>query len=72
MEYVDDQNFIAMNKYCAVCNMRIGGSSWLYHQRLDAWIHGSCPIDNVFGEDLSTHTMMMGPLRKKDDVSGSN
>lgn len=60
MVYVDDADYYAMYKKCAVCKKSIGDKSWYYHAMMDAYIHGDCPLNNVYGQDVTMHTMRLG------------
>jgi hypothetical protein len=38
------------------------GQRWIYHARLNVYVHESCAARPVRGEDISTHTVMMGQV----------
>ena len=51
----------AMYPKCAVCRAPVRMGQWCaYHQRLKVWVHAYCPLTNVCGEDISTHTLTTG------------
>jgi hypothetical protein len=41
---------------------------WVYHSRLGVFVHTSCPLDDVKGEDISTHTLLWGPRPVHDEL----
>lgn len=46
-------------KVCEVCGLPIlSGQHYATHSRLGVHIHATCPMDNVRGEDVASHTML--------------
>ena len=44
---------------CAVCGKPITRThAYMWHQRLRVGIHYGCPLTDVRGEDISTHTLL--------------
>jgi hypothetical protein len=44
-------------KVCCVCGDRVRDRGYIYHFRLDAYVCGTCPLTDVYGEDISMHTI---------------
>lgn len=44
---------------CAVCDKKLlGGHGWVcHHGRLNVWVHSTCDLGNVRGEDITHHAM---------------
>lgn len=59
------------DKTCEVCAEPMGDGYWVYHARLNVYVHGRCPKDNVCGEDIRMHTVMMH-MPKDGIIDGSN
>jgi hypothetical protein len=51
---------------CSVCEQPLT-ATWVYHSRLDAYVCSECPLTDVKGEDISTHTIFWSPARPKHD-----
>jgi hypothetical protein len=47
---------------CQVCQEPVDvGRGYIYHARLGVYVHMDCPMTDVCGEDISTHTVQVFP-----------
>lgn len=48
---------------CDSCgNPFTAGQRWMYHARLNVYVHESCAAGGVRGEDITTHAVTMGQV----------